>query len=447
MNIKHLIILICAFGLPILVNAQTYSLTECKELVLKNNTLIKNKLLDVETSKEVKKAAFTKYFPQVSSSVMAYKFTDPLINMEMSGGDLPVYDGNPANLPTASEFAYFPGGSIPMLKKGVVAMATAVQPIYAGQRISTGNKLANLGIEVRELQLRLSEKEILFETEKKFWQIILLGEKMETLGKYINMVDTLHKDVFNSWEAGMINRNDLLKVELKQNELQISLSQLTNGLELAKMEFCQYMGVLYTEKINFAEDLEIDRSPELFFIDHLGALKSREEYMMLEKSTEAERYTTRMQRGEYLPEVGIGVGALCFDIMDDSSDGFGMVFGNISIPISGWWEAKHKMRERRIKEEQNRNMVNDTKEKLLLQMQQGRNTLSETYKQLHLAEKSIAQADENLRENQDSYEVGLVNVSDVLDAQAQLQETYDNYTEALIQYKIASVNYLQITGR
>jgi outer membrane protein TolC len=154
-----------------------------------------------------------------------------------------------------------------------------------------------------------------------------------------------------------------------------------------------------------------------------------------------------MQRGEYLPEVAIGVGALYLDIMDDSGDGFGMAFGNISVPISGWWEAKHKMKERRIKEEQNRNMVNDSNEKLLLQMQQGRNRLNEAYKQLQLAKVSIEQADENLRLNQNSYEAGMVNVSDVLDAQAQLQKSHDDYTEALMQYKVASVNYLQITGR
>jgi outer membrane protein TolC len=185
----------------------------------------------------------------------------------------------------------------------------------------------------------------------------------------------------------------------------------------------------------------------MYYVDHFEALKNREEYMMLQRSIDAEKYLTRMQRGEYLPEVAIGVGALYLDIMDDSGDGFGMAFGTISVPISGWWEAKHKLKERRIKEEQNRNRVNDTNEKLLLQMQQGRNTLNEAYKQLQLAKISVEQADENLRLNQNSYDAGMVNVSDVLDAQAQLQKSLNDYTEAQIQYKIACVNYLQITGR
>lgn len=447
MNLKYSIISVFVLLLPFSVKAQTYSLDQCKEMVLSNNARVNNKMLEVEASKEAKKAAYTKYFPQVSATAFTYRFTDPLINMEMPGGDLPVYDGNPANLQTASQFAYFPGAAIPMLEEGVIGIATATQPVYAGQRISTGNKLANIGVEVSELQLRITEKEMILETEKNFWQIILLNKKKETLEKYINLVDTLHKEVFDAWEAGMVTQNDLLKVKLKQNELQMNLSQLTNGIELAKMAFCQFIGVEYSENINFVDDIEISETPEMYYVDHFEALKNREEYMMLQRSIDAEKYLTRMQRGEYLPEVAIGVGALYLDIMDDSGDGFGMAFGTISVPISGWWEAKHKLKERRIKEEQNRNRVNDTNEKLLLQMQQGRNTLNEAYKQLQLAKISVEQADENLRLNQNSYEAGMVNVSDVLDAQAQLQKSRNDYTEAQIQYKIACVNYLQITGR
>ncbi|MGD9976609.1 MAG: TolC family protein [Bacteroidales bacterium] len=447
MNVKYFIISLAVLWLPFTANTQTYSLAQCKEMAIENNAQMKNKMLDVEASKEVKKAAYTKYFPQVSATAMSYKFTDPLINMEVPGGNLPVYDGNPENLATATEFAYFPGMAISMLEEGAIGMATATQPIYAGGRIATGNKLANIGIEVSELQLKATEKEILLETEKQYWQIVSLGEKKKTLENYIKLVDTLHNDVANALEAGLITRNDLLKVELKQNELQMNLSRLLNGTELAKMAFCQYIGIEYSGDMNFTDDVEIDGIPEQYYTDHSEALKNREEYMMLQKSSEAEKYRTKMQRGEYLPQAAVGAGVLYLDIMDDSGDGFGMVFGTVSIPISGWWEAKHKMKERRIKEEQNHNMVNDTNGKLLLQMQQGQNMLNEAYKQVQLAKISIEQAEENLRVNQNNYEAGMVNVSDMLEAQAQLQQSRDNYTEALTQYRIAKVNYLQVTGR
>ena len=433
---------------PVLQAQNNYSLGQCKTLAYENNAEIKNRRLDIESSREVKKAAFTQYFPQVEATAVTYRFNDHIMDMSIEGGDLPVYDGNPANLKTATQFAYFPGTTISLFEKGTIALATATEPVFAGFQIATGNKLANLGIEVSELQLASSRNDISLETEKQYWQIVSLGEKMKTLEEYIQMVDALHKEVSDSYEAGLVTRNDLLKVELKQNELEMDRLKLANGIELAKMALCQYIGVAYQPGISFSDTIPVVIQPQLIYTDHQQALLKRPEYGLLQKSTEAEKYQTKMKRGEYMPQVGVGVGAQYLDIIDDDGgSGYGMVFGTVSIPVSGWWEASHKLKERRIIEEQNRNTVTDHTEKLLLQMQQARNTLDEAYKQVQLAGVSVQQAEENLEVNRDHYDAGLIDVSDMLDAQAQFQQSYDQYTDALTQYQVTKVNYLQITGR
>ena len=440
-------IFLCLQFMPVQLRAQVYTLEACKDSALIDNIDIKNKALDIKASEQVKKAAFTNYFPQVEASAFAYKFSDALIEMDVPAMDLPVYDGNPQNLPIATQFAHFPGMPMSMIEKGNIAMATATQPLYAGRQIANGNKLANIGIEVNEIQLKSIRKEILLETERQYWQIISLYEKKKTLESYIALLDTLHQNVSISVKAGMITRNDLLKVQLQQNELQMNLSKLTNGIELAQMAFCQYTGIEYQPDISFNDQIIIDKNPEEYFINHHEALRNREEYLLLQKSTEAEQYKTKLQRGEFLPQAAVGVGAMHFDIMDDSGSNVAMAFGTISIPISGWWEGKHKMKERKLRETQNTNMVHNTNEQLLLQMQQGYNNLDEAFTQVTLSETSVEQARENLRLNQNNYEAGMVNVSDMLEAQAQLQQSLDAHTEAQTQYRIAKMHYLRITGR
>jgi len=433
--------------IPALSAQNNYSLEQCKSLAIQNNAQVKNKILDIETSEQEKKAAFTKYFPQVDATALSFRYDKPLLKIGVPGGNLPVYDGNLANLPSATQFAYFPGISFSMLENGTIGLVTATQPVFAGFRITTGNKLAKIGIEVNQLQRVSTENEIVLETEKQYWQIVSLNEKMKTLERYIQMVDTLHKEVNDAFQAGLITRNDLLKVELKQNELKINHLKLSNGIELAKMALCQYVGLIYSSGVSFSDTIpEAEPSP-MIYVDHQQALTIRPEYKLLQKSTEAEKYQTKMQRGEYLPQVGVGVGAQYMDIIDGGNTTFGLVFGSVKIPISGWWEASYKMRERRLKEEKNKNSVTDNTEKLLLQMQQARNTLDEAYQQVLLAKVSIRQAEENVKVNQDNYEAGIINVSDMLDAQAQLQQSWDYYTEALTHYQITKVDYLQITGR
>ncbi|MGD9555893.1 MAG: efflux RND transporter permease subunit [Mangrovibacterium sp.] len=432
---------------PAVQARKQYTLEQCKTLALQNNAEVKNKALEVESAQEVKKAALTKYFPQVEATALTFRFDKPLMEMELEGGNLPVYDGNPANLPGATQFAYFPGGSLSLLEKGTIGMATAIQPLYAGSQISTGNKLAALGVEVSELQLAAAENGIALQTEYQYWQIVSLNEKLKTLDRYIAMVDTLHKEVADAWQAGLITRNDLLKVELKQNELQMSRLKLENSIELARMALCQYMGVNYSPDIVFEGEIPQVQSPGLIYTDHRQALGDRSEYRMLQKSTEAEKYRTKMTRGEYMPQVGVGASALCLDIMNDSGTAYGGVFGTVKVPLSGWWEASHKMKERRLREEQNKNRVNDNTEKLLLQMQQAKNSLDEAYKQVQLGETAVGQAEENLKVNRDHYEAGLIQVSDMLDAQAQFQESHNQHIDALTHYQVARVSYLQLTGR
>lgn len=448
MNMKPAVLtVLIILALSPVLSAQNYSLEQCKSLALKNNAQVKNRILDVSASEEIKKEAFTKYFPQVKATGLAFQADKPLLELDVPSGNLPVYDGNLANLATATQFAYFPGMNVGMLENGIIADVSATQPVFAGGQIANGNKLASLGIEVSQLQLQATEDEIALETEKQYWQIMALGEKMKTLNRYIQMVDTLHKEVNDALQAGLITRNDLLKVELKQNELQMNRLRLENGKRLARMALCQYIGVPFDENISFADSLLLLGTPELLYVDHQEALAGRVEYKLLKKSSEAEKFQTKMTIGEYMPQVGVGVDAQYMDIMGGKGETYGVLFGSVSIPISGWWEASHKIKERKLKEEQNRNMVNDNTEKLLLQMHQARNVLDESYRQLELAQKSISQAEENLKINRDNYEAGMVNVSDMLEAQAQLQQTYDTYTDEKINYQISKADYLRLTGR
>ncbi|KAB2814945.1 MAG: TolC family protein, partial [Paludibacter sp.] len=214
-----------------------------------------------------------------------------------------------------------------------------------------------------------------------------------------------------------------------------------------RMALCQYIGVGYSPDVDFEGEMPQAQAPGLIYTDHRQALGDRTEYQMLQKSTEAEKYRTKITRGEYMPQVGVGASALYLDIMNDSGTAYGGVFGTVKIPLSGWWEASHKMKERRLREEQNKNRVNDNTEKLLLQMQQAKNSLDEAWKQVQLGETAVRQAVENLKVNRDHYEAGLIQVSDMLDAQAQFQESHNQYIDALTHYQVARINYLQLTGR
>ena len=83
----------------------------------------------------------------------------------------------------------------------------------------------------------------------------------------------------------------------------------------------------------------------------------------------------------------------------------------------------------------------------MLQMQKAWQDFSDAYKQVLLSEEAKAQAEENLKVNQDSYTNGMISVADLLEAQALQQQMNDQVTDAKASYRSKQITYLQVTGR
>ena len=446
-KINYYILLTALLNINQVFAQRTLSLEESKQLALHNNAKSKNSKLEIEASQQVKKSAFTNYFPSVSAGGLMYNAQQSLMEMETKGGNLPVYDGNPAHIASATQVAYLPGSTIGLLQKGTIGYVNAVQPVFAGGRIINGNKLASLGEEVSEFKDKLTRDEILLKTEEQYWQIVSLEEKFKTVNNNEATLNSLLKQVEDAFNSGIVMKNDVLKVKLKLSEALLNKSKLTNGRKLASMAFCQHIGIPYDSSLVLKEELKISDIPQSYFVNKDEALKKRAEYFLLEKSVEAEKLQTSMKLGEFLPQAGIGISEMYLKFDEAKERTFGMVYGTVAVPISGWWGGSHELQERSIKEEIAENNFKDSSELLILQIEKAWQDLTDAYKQYLLSEESKAQAEENYKVNDDSYKNGLINVSDLLEAQTLLQKTQDQLTDAKTNYIIKTTTYLQVTGR
>ena len=438
--IQTIIILSIACLLAITVRAQEiYNLEQCKTLALKNNAKAQNSQLSLEAAEQVKKNAFTNYFPSVNAIGMGFKTNSPMMAMDLPLGAMM---GNPEMPPVP----------IDMLKKGMIGSVSATQPIFAGGQIFNGNKLAKLGVEASKLQKQMADDEVLLTVEQYYWQIVTLEEKTKTIAEAETLLNRVHTDVKNALDAGLINRNDSLKVELKQNELESGKLKLANGLKLSKMVLAQFIG------IPLAEDFNIDASlaenallPPDSHVDHQSALFQRAEYQLLDKNIEAGKLQVKMETGKHLPTVAIGAGWNYFSFDKGSpmamKNDFGMLFATVAVPISDWWGGSHAIKKQKIQVMIAENEKRNNEELLLIQMQQLWNDVEEAAQQVQLADKSVASALENVRLNTDYYEAGTGLLTDLLDAQNALQQTRDQCTEAVTDFYLKLAKYRQATGQ
>lgn len=427
----------------------TLTLEQSKTLALENNKAIKNSNLETEAAKQIRKNAYTNYFPKVSANVLGFQAINPLIEYKMEGGNLPVYDGNPANLPSATQFAYFPGMELSMMQRSAIGILNIAQPVYAGGKITTGNKLAQLNVEVKEKQQKLAENDILLKTEQQYWQLISLQEKLKTLGQYELLLQDIRKQLDDAYKSGLIIKNDVLKVQIKQSELEANKNKLLNGKKLTAMQFCQTIGIVYDSTLVLQEYIGVTSNPNHYYTDNQNALTQRTEYQLLEKSVEAAKLQIKMKQGDYIPTIAVGMAGYHINMLEGGTKNYsnGMAYVSVSIPISDWWGGKHIIKEHKIKQEIAQSSFENTKGLLHLQTEKTWTDLNEAWQQISIMQETKLQADENLKVSQTGYNSGVVTLSDLLEAQALVTETANKLIEAKMQYKLAVTTYLQVTGR
>lgn len=426
--------------------AQSLSLDSCKYYALEYNKQIRDAQLNVNQSEEIKKNAYTNFFPKVNAQMVAMKANDYLLNIKTPEMNLPVYDGNLENLANATQFAYIPGMEIKALDYINIGMLTASQPIYAGGRIKSGYKLASLGKDINEQTLALTTQEVVVKTEEYYWTLVSLEAKRKTLNSYESLLNNLLKDVQVSYNAGLIQKSDLLKVEMKINEINVNKLKLDNGISLVKMALCQHIGIDYQESMTVKDTSYILVAPQTLYTESAIALPNRNEYQMLNKAIDAEVLQKRLARGEFLPEIAVSFQGQYIDVADQKNT-YAIALATLSIPISDWWGGSHKVKEHNIKIDRAKNNLAEKSELLKLQMEKSYKELTESYQQIKMVESTAKQAEEHLKVVNDNFQAGIISTSDLLEAQAMFQESQDNLVDAKSTYQIRQLYYKQVVAQ
>ena len=447
-----------ALGCAMSASAQTYTLQQIKDSALQNNIAIRSAQHGIEAAQQQRKEAFTKYFPNVSGTGLWFNANKGMAQTTINPSEVIPAELGPAlaqAFPAEALAALANPISISMMKNGTLGSIMAVQPVFAGGRIVNGNKLAKVGEDVSRLQMQLSANEVEKTAEQYFWQLASLQEKMLTIQAVDTLLRDIYKDVDVAVRAGVAMRNDLLQVQLRQNDIASQKLKLQNGITIVRLLLSQYCGLRDTSfAITFqtpsseAEMLNVKcfarlcrlAPPRMFNVNGLP------EFQLLQKQVEATRLQHRMAVGENLPNLAVGAGYTYHNLMENNHS-FGMVFATVSVPITDWWGGSHAIKRRKIEHQKAQEQLADNSQLLQIRMQNAWNGVEESRQQLLLAQRSIEQAEENLRLNRNYYRAGTSRMSDLLEAQLLYQQSRDKHTDAFADYQNKLLEYRQASGQ
>ncbi len=430
---------------PVRAGEIPITLAQCKDLTLRNSAQIQEAELDLRSAQQTRLAALTTYFPQVSALGIAISAQSPLAEIGTPGQSLPVIDpdtGDPTGLTVS-----VPGGAMALAKRSNAVAVTALQPVFAGGRIVNGNRLATLGVAVARDKTALSRRDALAQTEEKYWRLVGLAEKERTLRAYECLLANLEVEATDAVAAGLVTSNDLLKVSLRRRQTEVDRLRLESGLRLSARDLRRHIGLPEADTIALADSTPpppVD--PSLLAGDRLGGEDRRPEIHLLNRAVQAERLQTSLKIGEMLPTVSVGAQWFRYDISGLGDESEALVFGMVSVPITGTWKGAHEAMAQRQKVRAAEISLADTRDLIGLEIDKSWDDLRASWIAVQVADAAVAQAEVNLNEESDRHENGLVTLSDLLEAQVLHHQALEQRIDARSDFWLKRSAYLRAIG-
>lgn len=491
---KHKLLILALTTLATSAQAQqTLTLDSCRAMALRNNKTLSASRLQLDMARYNKKAAKTKYLPHISA-LGGYELTSREISLLSK--DQKSALANAGTNTTGALHNDIAGALTNLAQQGILTPEQAsnlggmfgqvgskigeavnhvgqnivdafrtdtrqmytlsvmlTQPIYMGGAIIAANRMAAIGEEMAQNNIEASTQNTLHSIDQAYWTVVSVHHKKQLAESYLAVVKKLDDDVSKMIREGVATRADGLKVDVKVNEAEMSLTQAENGLALAKMLLCQLCGMDVDSDITLADENadNIVEQADDAQADRAVAMENRPELKLLQNSADMSRQATKLVRAAYLPQVLLTGGYVAtnpnvFNGFERKLSGMWNVGVMVRVPLWNWMEGTYKVRASRIATTIVELERDDIREKIDLQVSQSQFKVKEANRRLAMATKNVENAEENLRCANLGFKEGVIPTTDVMAAQTAWVQAQSQKIDAEVDVKMSQVNLKKALG-
>lgn len=456
--------------------AETYSLDSCRAMALSNNKELMVKAERVRQAGYQRKQAFAAYLPALDFAG-GYTYNQKKLSLFDSDQLLPTksfnlatqsYEFNvvtnpithqpvttPDGTPIPSEVALIPKEAMEFdIHNVFFGAVTLTQPIYMGGKIVAMNRLAKIQEEANRMLQENESQNVIYAVDAAYWTVVSLNAKHRLAKSYVNLLDTLDRNVKLMLDQGVATRSDLLSVDVKLNEANVDLLKVENGLSLSRMALAQICGLPVHSDINVADEgvAQAIPSAEIATRYNMEEVYSRRpDLRALELASEATVQQKRVALSEMLPNIAL-IGSYSFtnpNMFDGFKNRFGGAFSvgvMVKIPLWHWGGNYNGYRAARSAETISKIQVADAREKIDLQVSQAAYKAQEAVKTYLATESNLAKAQENLRTATLGFREGVITTDDVMAAQTAWLKAHSENIDAMIDVKLCDVYLSKVLG-
>ncbi|MDP4238496.1 MAG: TolC family protein [Bacteroidota bacterium] len=485
---KKEVVVVIAF----ITSLQMYSqkvlqLEDCRQMALSHNKSLKMAQESVNAARELKAAAFTQFLPNFSANG-TYAWNQKNLSLLSGDATLPVgtkmADGsfgftadqisnkwtlvngqavpldannvpfNPKTSPDKIQwksYALLPKSAMEYDIHNVFAGTIGfVQPIFMGGKIQELYRIAKYGENLAKAQQENKVTELLLEVDEAYWRVVSLENKVKLAKEYRDLVAQVDSNINVMVEEGVATKAERLKVKVKLNEADITVTKAEDGLNLSRMALNQLCGMSLDEVYTLAdEDLKTPTETPLIPVDE--ALNNRPEIKQLKQMENIAKSNEKIMLSRFMPNIGLTGNYLVSNpnVYDGYKNEFGGMFtvGVVAnIPLFHFGDKIHTLNAAKTQHRIATLELEETKEKLQLQIKQSSYKVAESLKKQTSTQHNIEQAEENLRYANEGFNEGVITSTDLLGAQTAWLSAQSELIDANIDVKLCNLYLAKSLG-
>lgn len=408
-------------------------------------TISKNELLEKATDKNLQikiaektlagaKADYNEsnslFLPKISASHTAMMTTNPLMafGSKLNQEILTPADFNPALL------------NDPDKTENYATRIEVLQPLINIDGLY-GRKAAKSKMEAFDLQLERTKEYLELEVNKAFMQLQLAYKAVEVLEKANATAQANLKLIENYNKQGLLQKTDLLSVQVRVNEVKNQLQYAKSNVQNAS----DYLAFLLDEsnENKVYKPLEvIENTIEIStFETQLSA--NRKDVLAMDKSVEAYEKMAKMSQMNFLPRLNAFGSYEMYDTQLFQTGAKGYTVGaQLSWGIFDGYKSIGKHQKAKAEFQKAEVEAKQYKAQSQLELNKTNRQLTDAENKVNLTKLALEQAQEAYRIRANRFQEGLEKTTDLLQSETLQQQKELEYLQAVFEYNFTK-KYLE----
>lgn len=430
--------ILLSFATFVRAQERTLTLQEAIDLSIKNNKQIKLNAAKIDEATASLKSAKENRLPEFSISAAYLRVNKPDIDLKANLGS----SGGSSDTGTRSSSAV-------EVNQVMYGMASVSLPLFAGFKIQSGIESAKYLAQAARLDAEVNRDEVIQNTIAAYSNLYKAQEAVKLVQENLKSSKQRTADFANLEKNGLLARNDFLKVQLQESNIELSLLDAENNAKIVMVNMDLMLGLPETTVLTIDNTSLVNQQGDASTLLEweTAALQNRKEIAAMAAREKAAYAGIKYAKSDYYPSLALTGGYVAANIpnfltvSNAINGGIGFKYTPSSLWKNGSKVAEAKARLLQV--QINQSSLDD---QIRLQINQTYQNYVLSLRKIEVYSKAVAQAEENYRITKNKYDNSLANTTDLLDADvAQLQARL-NYAYSKADAVVAYNKLLQTSG-